>query len=188
MSRDYQEAFFGSYVNIPVSYLEPEASEQLITRPTPDFPLNYHPEVVQRIIYETHGQPLLIQRICQELVNHLNHELFDLEKQRDARVLPGDLDAVLSDKFVLSETRYFDGIWNDQIRDRPAEKVVMQKLAAGRATTVELSRSTGLHLAEVESALEYLKRREQVEQDAQGQWDLVMPLMRRWLSLRGTSV
>ena len=109
MSRDYREAFFDSYINLPVSYLPPEAAERLIARPTPDFRLDYHADVIAEIIAQTHGQPLLLQRLCQELVNHLNHELFDLEIEREARILPDDLAAVLDDAFVRSETRYFEG-------------------------------------------------------------------------------
>ncbi len=186
MSRDYCQAFFGSYVNIPVSYLSRKAAEQLIARPTPDFPLDYHARVVARVIHETHGQPLLVQRICQELVNHVNHELFDLEpeKDREARVLPEDLEAVLGDDFVRGETRYFDGIWSDQVAGRGAVETALRALAAGPATAEALARGTGLPLPEVIEALTYLKTRDLADVDAEGRWDLIVPLMRRWLRLR----
>jgi len=183
MSRDYQHAFHESYVNIHVSYLAPEAAEQLITRPTPDFRLNYHPEVVRRIIELTHGQPLLIQRICTELVHHLNHELFDLEKDREARVLPEDLDAVLTDEFIGTETRYFEGIWNDQIQGREPERAVLGALAAGPMSEEALARVTGLSLEVLQEALSYLQKRDLIGKNANGQWDLLVPLMRRWLRL-----
>jgi hypothetical protein len=184
MSRDYRAAFFGSYVNICVSYLSPEAAERLIARPTPDFPLNYDPAVVQRIIHETHGQPLLVQRVCQELVNHVNHELFDLEREREARVLPEDLKAVLSDEFVWSETRYFDGIWTDQVAGRASVETVLRVLASGPATAEGLAQALGLPAAEVGDALTYLKTRDLAAADAAGRWGLLVPLMRRWLRLR----
>ncbi len=184
MSRDYQAAFFGSYVNIPVSYLTPEAATRLITRPAPDFPLNYHPQVVERLIFETHGQPLLIQRLCMELVHHLNHELFDLEKEREARVLPEDLDAVLTDDFIREESRYFEGVWDDQIAGREAAMRILQALASGPMTTEALVRATGLSLEALEQGLDYLERRDLVAQEAAGRWNLLVPLMRRWLRLR----
>ena len=183
MSRDYRHAFHESYVNLHISYLTPEAAEQLITRPTPEFRLNYHPEVVRRIIEVTHGQPLLIQRICTELVHHLNHELFDLEKDREARVLPEDLDAVLTDDFVRTETRYFEGIWNDQIRGRKPEEVVLGALAAGPMSGDGLARATGLSPEALREALTYLQTRDLIGKNAAGQWDLLVPLMRRWLQL-----
>jgi hypothetical protein len=183
MSQDYRHAFHESYVNIHVSYLAPEAAEQLITRPTPDFRLNYHPEVVRRIIELTHGQPLLIQRICTELVHHLNHELFDLGKDREARVLPEDLDAVLTDDFIRTETRYFVGIWNDQIQEREPESAVLGALATGPMSEEALARVTGLSLEVLQEALSYLQKRDLIGKNAKGQWDLLVPLMRRWLRL-----
>lgn len=184
MSRDYRHAFHESYVNIHVSYLSPEAAWRLITRPTPDFRLNYHPDVVGRIIEVTHGQPLLIQRICTELIHHLNHELFDLEKDREARVLPEDLDAVLTDEFVRHETRYFEGIWRDQIEGRRAEETVLQALASGPMLEQSLARATGLASEALQSALAYLRTRDLIGKDPAGRWDLLVPLMRRWLQLR----
>jgi hypothetical protein len=184
MSRDYQEAFFDSYVNLPVSYLTPAAAERLIARPTPDFALSYHPDVIARIIEATHGQPLLVQRICQELVNHLNHALFDLELEREARVLPEDLEAVVDDAFVRSETRYFEGIWTDQIAGQGAVEGVLTALTAGPATVGALVRATGLRASGITEALDYLDTRDLVICDAEGSWDLQVPLMRRWLQLR----
>ncbi len=184
MSRDYRAAFFGSYVNVRVSYLSRPAAERLITRPTPDFRLNYHPQVVERIIEVTHGQPLLIQRICMELVHHLNHELFDLEREREVRIRLKDLRAVLTETFIREESRYFEGIWNDQIRGREAEEAVLRALASGPMTAEALSRATGLPVEALRGALAYLETRDLVAQDAAGRWGLLVPLMRRWLQAR----
>jgi DNA-binding transcriptional ArsR family regulator len=183
-SVSLQQAFFDSYVNVRVPYLSPQAAERLIARPTPDFALNYDPVVIERIIRETHGQPLLVQRVCQELVNRVNHELFDLEEEREARVLPEDLEAVLSDDFVRSETRYFDGIWTDQIAGRETVEAILRMLASGPATEGGLARATGLAPAEVSDALSYLKTRDLVTAGEAGRWELLIPLMRQWLQLR----
>jgi hypothetical protein len=185
MSRDYQEAFFDSYVNLPVSYLPPEAAERLIARPTLEFPLSYHHEVIEQVIEQTHGQPLLVQRICQELVNHINHELFDLELEREARVLPEDLGAVLDADFVRSETRYFEGIWNDQIAGQPAVEAVLEALTEGSASVDALTQATRFTKVDISEALEYLETRDLVDCDEDGQWNLLVPLMRRWLRLQG---
>jgi hypothetical protein len=185
MSRDYRQAFFGSYINLRVSYLSQKAAERLVMRPTPDFPLNYAPEVVQRIIAETHGQPLLLQRLCQELVNQLNHELFDLDLDREARILPADLDAVLTDDFVRSETRYFEGIWSDQVAANPAVAALLETLARqGPSHSEKLVARTDLSPQQVTAALDYLQCRDLVD-DRERIWDLRIPLMRRWLQLRG---
>jgi predicted Rossmann fold nucleotide-binding protein DprA/Smf involved in DNA uptake len=140
---------------------------------------------VERVVRQTHGQPLLVQRVCQELVNHVNHELFDLQREREARVLPGDLEAVLGDEFVRGETRYFDGIWTDQVAGRTPVEAVLGALASGPATREELAQAAGLSAAQVAAALDYLRTRDLAAADPAGRWDLLVPLMRRWLRLRG---
>jgi hypothetical protein len=185
MSRDYQQAFFSSYVNVKVSYLTLPAAEQLIARPMPDFALNYHPDVLTEIFHLTHGQPLLIQRICQELVFHLNHELFDLDRRREVRVLPADLRATLTDEFLLRESRYFDGIWNDQIAPYPDQAAVMYALARVDAPLAveELAHRADLDTGRVQHALAALDKRDLVACEGDS-WNLLMPLIRRWLRLR----
>jgi hypothetical protein len=186
MSRSYREAFFSGYVNIAISYLDEAAATQLITRPTAEFSLSFHADVIARIFAETHGQPLLIQRICQELVNHVNYELFDLERARAARILPADLDAVLSDEFVLSESRYFEGLWQDQIVDKAELVAVLEALgrADGPRTAVDLAAASGLVEAEVQTALKQLEVRDLVRPVDGAGWDILIPLLRRWLRLR----
>lgn len=46
---------------------------------TYEFALNYEPEAVERIIADTGGQLYLLQQICRDALDHLGHELFDLE-------------------------------------------------------------------------------------------------------------
>ena len=159
-----------------------------------------------------HGQPLVVQRICQELISHLNHELFDLEIEREARILPSDLDAVLTDSFIRSESRYFNVIWTDQIEAFPDQRTLLFALAAadivpqksfvpslvwgmwdktflGKYTTqspAELTAATGFSAERVVDALNALQRRDVI--DAQeGRWLLLMPLFRRWLRLHRDS-
>jgi|GEM_PF-1893084 len=184
MSRDYRQAFYSSFVNVKVSYLTPEASEQLIARPTQDFRVNYHADVISEIHRLTHGQPLLIQRICQELISRLNHELFDLDIQREARILPSDLDAILTDSFIRSESRYFDGIWTDQIEAFPEQRTVLFALAAADASQspAELAATTGSSTKAIADALNALERRDVIGEQ-EGHWSLLMPLFRRWLRL-----
>ena len=189
MSRDYQQSFYSSFVNIKVSYLTPAASEQLIARPTQDFPVNYHREVIDEIHRLTYGQPLLIQRICQELISHLNHELFDLEIDREARILPADLDTILTDDFLLRETQYFDGVWNSQIADFPDQQAILFALAAANTaqSTMELAAKTNLSVEVVNDALHALARRDILAEE-DGKWSLLMPLFRRWLLLKHRSM
>jgi DNA-binding transcriptional ArsR family regulator len=185
MSRDYQQAFFSSYHNVRVSYLPFHEAERLIARPTPEFTVNYERSVIEAIYHQTYGQPLLIQSICSALVNQLNHELFDLELQREARILPADLDAILTDKFVRKESRYFEGIWRDQIAAFPEQQRILHLLARqDEPLTVEqlVSRSS-LSIETITQALQALAKRDVVIEE-QGQWRLLMPLFQRWLQMQ----
>jgi len=91
---------------------------------------------------------------------------------------------VLSDEFVRSETRYFDGIWTDQVAGRPTVEAVLGALVLGPATVGDLAQLTCLPMAEVGDALDYMRTRDLAAADASGRWDLLVPLMRRWLRLR----
>ena len=182
---DYTQAFHASYLNLKITYLDWPAAERLITRPTPDFPLNYDRAVVRAIFEQTHGQPLLIQRICQQLVFNLNHQLFDERIEREHTILSADLDAVLTDEFIRHESRYFDGIWTDQINAFPDQKALLLALAKHEIgqTAAALAQQTGLTSSAVDSALAALARRDLITESAET-WSLLMPLFRRWLHLQ----
>ena len=186
MSREYQEPFYGSYANICVSYLSPKTARRLITNPTPEFLVNYDSDVVERIVAETYGQPMLVQCICQELINHLNYTLFDLGQEREVRITQQDLHAVLTDDFIRDETRYFDGVWS-QVKDDPVQVAVLAAMARGPDTwTVgDLVDGIELDVNSVQNALEQLRRRDILAplDEAPDRWHFLMPLMRRWIIL-----
>lgn len=185
MSRDYQQAFFSSYHNVRVSYLPFHEAERLIARPTPEFTVNYERSVIEAIYHQTYGQPLLIQSICSALVNHLNHELFDLELRREARILPADLEAILTDNFVRKESRYFEGIWHDQIEAFPDQQRLLHILAQQDEplTLDQLVSRSNLSVEAITQALQALAKRDVVIEE-RGQWRLLMPLFQRWLRLQ----
>jgi hypothetical protein len=186
MSREYQEPFYGSYVNICVSYLNREAAHRLITNPIPDFQVDHDPDVVERVIAETHGQPMLVQYICQELINHLNHELFDLNREREVRIGAADLQAVLTDDFLRREARYFDGVWS-QVRGQPDQVAALTTMAHGPTawTADELADAVSLPRDNILQTLEQLRRRDILAplDGAPERWNFLVPLMRHWVSL-----
>jgi hypothetical protein len=57
---------------IRVSYLGEDEARQLITKPVPDFAIQFGPGTVERILEVTRCQPYLVQAVCFELVNVLN--------------------------------------------------------------------------------------------------------------------
>ncbi len=185
MSRDYQQPFYGSYENIPVSYLPPPSAWRLITNPTEGFELNYEPEAIERVIAETGGQPYLVQQICRDALDHLNHELFDLELERDICITLADVDAVLDDDFFRRGTVYFDGVWT-QAADR--EQRMLLRVMAGRDepwTEDELGTATGLEPRVLHRQLRWAERHDIICRIEPDQWGFHVPLMRRWTRRRG---
>lgn len=106
----------------------------------------------------------MIQSICSALVNHLNHELFDLELEHEARILPSDLEFVITDDFLRREVRYFEGIWRDQLAEHPDQQVLLHILAGqGKPLTQEeMVTLSSLSNEQVESALQSLAKRDVV--------------------------
>jgi hypothetical protein len=185
MSRDYQQPFYGSYENIPVSYLAHSAAWRLITNPTEDFGLNYEPEAIEQVIAVTGGQPYLVQQICRDALDHLNHELFDLELARDVRITLGDVNAVLDDDFFRRGTVYFDGVWS-QASERD-QQTLLQVMARQDEpwTSVELEAVTGLETTTLRRHLRWAERHDIVCQLESDLWAFHVPLMRRWIRTRG---
>jgi hypothetical protein len=144
MSRDYQQPFYGSYENIAVTYLAAKDAWRLITNPTEDFVLNYEPGAVERIIAETGGQPYLVQQICRDALDHLNHELFDLELKREVSITLADVAAVLEDDFFRRGTVYFDGVWT-QASDRTQQALLCAIAQCDEPCTLsQLKANTGM--------------------------------------------
>jgi hypothetical protein len=185
MSRDYQQPFYGSYENIPVSYLAHSSAWRLITNPTEDFVLNYEPEAIEQVIAVTGGQPYLVQQICRDALDHLNHELFDLELARDVRITLGDVNAVLDDDFFRRGTVYFDGVWS-QASERD-QRMLLQVMARQDEpwTSVELEATTSLDVRTLRRHLRWAERHDIVCQLESDLWGFHVPLMRRWIRTRG---
>jgi hypothetical protein len=184
MSRDYQQPFYGSYENIPVSYLAHRSAWRLITNPTEDFELNYEHEAIERVIAETGGQPYLVQQICRDALDHLNHELFDLEREREVCITVADVEAVLDDDFFRRGTVYFDGVWT-QAGDR--EQRMLLRVMAGRDepwSLDELETATGLDAKSLRRQLRWAERHDIICKITPEQWGFHVPLMRRWTRSR----
>jgi hypothetical protein len=184
MSRDYQQPFYGSYENIRVSYLTHREARRLIANPTDAFVLNYEPEAIERIIAQTGGQPYLVQQICRDALDHLNHELFDLGLVREVRITTADVDAVLDDDFFRRGTVYFDGVWT-QASHREQRKLL--RVMARRDepwTSAELEAATGLGADSLRRRLRWAERHDIVHRTESEQWGFHVPLMRRWIRRR----
>jgi hypothetical protein len=181
MSRDYAQPFYGSYQNIVVSYLAPEDAYHLITNPTPDFAVNYEPAAVDRIIAATGGQPYLVQLVCRDALDHLNHELFDEHKEREVKLTLADVDAVLGDDLFRRGTGYFDGVWT-QVSEAAQQDLLRCTAQREEAWTLtELEAVTHLAPDELHHHLQLAQRRDILRQRDDGTWELCVPLMRQWI-------
>jgi hypothetical protein len=185
MSRDYQQPFYGSYENIPVSYLAHSSAWRLITNPTENFVLNYEPEAIEQVIAVTGGQPYLVQQICRDALDHLNHDLFDLELDREVCIALADVNAVLGDDFFRRGTVYFDGVWT-QASERE-QRMLLRVMARqdGPWTLGELETATDLDPKTLRRHLRWAERHDIILRIKPDQWGFHVPLMRRWIRRRG---
>lgn len=184
MSRDYYQPFHGSYENILVSYLAPADARRLITNPAPDFNVNYEPAAVDRIIAETGGQPYLIQQLCRDALDHLNHELFDEQKDREVRITLRDVEAVLGPGFFTRGTVYFDGVWSQT--NHPGQRRLL-RIAARRGEPwpeADLFTASELIPPAFQAALLWAERHDILTKAGVDGWGFHVPLLRRWINER----
>jgi AAA+ ATPase superfamily predicted ATPase len=181
MSRDYQQPFYGSYENIRVSYLARKDAWRLIANPTDEFVLNYEPEAVERVITETGGQPYLVQQICRDALDHLNHELFDLGLVREVCISVADVEAVLDQDFFRRGTVYFDGVWTQASNDE--QRALLRAMAqCNEPCALEgLQAIAGLEADTLQEQLRWAERHDILYEMGSDGWGFCVPLMRRWI-------
>jgi hypothetical protein len=175
-----QRAFLSGLVSVRVSYLSRQAMEQLLTAPVPGFRLPYHTLALDAIYSQTNGQPLLVQRVGQELVNKLNHELFDAEELRHPCVLLRDAEIVLANLEMGEASSYLESVWQDHIAGRAEVAKLCRILVGGHKTEVELEQQSGLGAAKVKETLRYLEQRDLITL-SWNHWALAVPLLQRWI-------
>lgn len=184
MSRDYQQPFYGSYENICVTYLAPKDAWRLIANPTEDFALNYEPAAIERIIAETGGQPYLVQQVCRDALDHLNHEMFDLGMQREVCITQADVNAVLDDEFFRRGTVYFDGVWTQALDGDQRTTLCVLAMRGEPSTLEQLVSITALDEHRLLRQLQWAERHDVLYQTELGQWAFHVPLMQRWIRSR----
>lgn len=103
----------------PLTYLTEEEARGLVLQPVPDFPDIYPPGGVDRIIEQTHGHPFLVQKVCDELVRHMNETggLLDAQGQQ-RRSTAEDLEDAFDR--VIGNVEVFEDVWNHRTADEQA--------------------------------------------------------------------
>jgi hypothetical protein len=196
MTRDYWHPLYGSVIGIPVSFLGRDAAWRLITQPTPDFPLDYDGNAVERVIALANGQPYLTQLIGHALVTRFNRQTFEQGVERERRFDLTDVEAIITaPEFYRDGDAYFTGVWRQaETSAPPGQTAVLHALAdlledpepptrSVGLSTDEVARQTGLAPEETERALETLARHD-VAKEENGRWQFTVELMRRWVAQR----
>ena len=184
MTADYFQPFFASVISIHVGFQERAATHQILANPgNEDFPLDYIPEALDEIYALTHGQPYLVQLLGFQLVRRYNDFVFEQGRSRDPVFTVEDVEAVINNPEFFKRGRYyFDGVWGQAARGAEGQQVILQVLAPqpeGISLDV-LAQSTGMNDADLQEALNTLKRHDVVE-ETQGSWRIMVELFRRWV-------
>jgi hypothetical protein len=165
--------------------------ELLANPPDPNFPIDYAPEVLDRIHVLTAGQPYLTQLIGFQLVRHYNQQAFDKGEIRDPIFTLEDLETVITDPTFFDRGRYyFTGVWGQAQQDVPHQQTILQALAPHPSglSLAELSTTTHLDIPSLTAALKVLVRvasalqnRHDVAHAENDQWLITIELFRRWV-------
>ncbi|MBF2075462.1 MAG: AAA family ATPase [Synechococcales cyanobacterium C42_A2020_086] len=182
MRENYWSPLFSSITAVPVSFLSNSAVQKLVTQPSPDFDIEYDPEVVQAIYHLTNGQPYLVQLIGHALVTRFNQRVFAEGRQGEKRFKLEDLEAVVnSPEFYRDGDAYFAGIWRRAEISQPHGQLgILCKLCCAKLSLPNLVEDGILSSEAVHSALEALKRHDVIEQEG-NHYTYTVELMRRWV-------
>jgi AAA+ ATPase superfamily predicted ATPase len=166
--------YFRSAVPHRVSYLDEASARKLITNPIADFPLNYSPEAVDRLIAETRCHPCLIQLTCSALV--------DLKNQRKSHhAAVEDVEQALSEVLKLSGRYVFEGIWEWVPKE---ERNLLMIAAASEAMMIpQAARALAMPESRVSGIVERLIEAEVLlRAEGRAEFRLQVPLFRRWVA------
>ena len=181
MTHDYSHGFWSSVTLVQVSYLKRDDAARLITSPSEDFPVDYDTDAVERILDATHGQPYLIQQICEELVIRLNDRLSRSEAEIELRICLEDVEEVMGR--LISAGGYYEGLWK-QVESETGRRVLRALAAEEPLGAESLSQRLDVSEADVHRSLELLEKLDivvpQATDDGFG-WKFQVELLRRWL-------
>ena len=128
-------SYFVNAKTFRVSFLKPIEARDLITKPIPGFPSQqlFTADIVEEIIQVTGCHPFLIQAVCSELIDDLNHENCERVEMQDVT------NAVTNVLENWGDT-YFRDLWlrTDQ-QQRMCLTLLSQKGTSGVSTLASAS-------------------------------------------------
>jgi hypothetical protein len=183
MTTDYFQPFFASVIPIHVGFQERAATCQILANPGDDFPLDYTLEALDEIYALTHGQPYLVQLLGFQLVRRYNNFVFEQGRPREPVFTVEDVEVVINEPGFFKQGRYyFTGVWGQAARSAGGQQAILQLLSPyPQGLSLDaLTQSTGMNDADLQEALNTLKRHDVVE-ETQGNWRIMVELFRRWV-------
>ena len=161
---------------IRVSYLGEDEARQLITKPVPDFEMQFGPGAVERILEATRCQPYLVQAVCFELVNALN-----VAGRREAIV--DDVTEAVG--LALESTHlYLAEMWR-QLSER--QRLLLKYMADREpgADSEELAEAIGGDVGAAESDLRAMAKLSLLEVgEDPARWQFQVPMVATWVQRR----
>jgi uncharacterized protein len=130
---DYWSDYLINSISIQLDYLLESEARELIQRPVEDFPLSiYEPAAVDAIIELTRCQPYLVQLMCYQLVELLNHYI--RTEKRLAKTTTATVEDVEKSipKVLERGDQYFRELWNS-LEDK--ERKLLLRLVQNQALT-----------------------------------------------------
>jgi hypothetical protein len=157
---------------LKIGNLKEDEARELIVQPIENFPLEYEPAAVDRMIAVTGCQPYLVQATCRDLVNMLN-------EQNRTRATLADAERAL-DSVLTTGALYFQELWRGRDTD-DAQRAVMRAVATNQDLT-GLGDLSGLN-----AALRKLVHRDIFMETGDG-YRFRVELVRRWVERQGDAV
>jgi uncharacterized protein len=110
----YWSDYLINTISLQLDYLKEDEARELIVQPVDDFPKNiYKPEAVDRIIYYTRCQPYLVQLVCYQIIELLNHYI--RSQNRPPRITTATVEDVekIIPKVLETGYQYFREFWTN---------------------------------------------------------------------------
>lgn len=123
----YWSDYLINSISIQLDYLQESEARELIERPVEDFSGNiYEPAAVDAIIQLTRCQPYLVQLVCYQVVELLNHYIRTQNRPPEIHTTATVEDVEKSiDKVLEGGYQYFQELWNTL---RPEEQNLLLRL------------------------------------------------------------
>jgi uncharacterized protein len=167
-------SYFVNAKTFRVSFLKPAEARDLVTKPVPNFPATqlFSSDIVEEIIHVTGCHPFLVQAVCSEVIDNLNHE------NRERVEMPDVTNAVRNVLENWGDT-YFRDLW---LRTDQQQRMCLTLLSQEGASDVSaLATASGLDEQCIRQTLQVLLKRDLVLEE-QKSYRIAAPILDQWIA------